>query len=405
MLTAQPLAEAANVDDSAVAMGAAQPAMTADDPAAAVITPPPVVVAEDDPAAAVITPPPVGVLADWPAEEVAEPAEPPSRRSSKRPEDISNAEDRPARFDPEADVRPGRHGRASPRRSRVVALVVLLLLGGGIAVWGARGGSLLTAMKDLVASGVALVATTSPPAQPPQPMKAAPVDAPAEVAGPATDVATAPEVAPPEPEPEPAAPAKMAKATVRESARPASLRSPVDRARHVLRSLPVVTLPPEIAPAPAAESAPTLATENPPASAAESPPLPAAESAPVPAAENTPVPAAEPVPPAESEASATNQAASKPEPATPARPNADDLVREAQQRQMRGHYAAAIGKAQAALEADPTTTQIARAYEIIGMSACAIGDTRTAREATSHLVEKKRELVRAACEKKGLSIE
>ena len=83
----------------------------------------------------------------------------------------------------------------------------------------------------------------------------------------------------------------------------------------------------------------------------------------------------------------------------------DDLVHEAQRAWMAGHYAAAIGKAQSALKAEPKPAQAVQAYEIIAISSCAIGQTDAAREAVSHLNAAKRELVKATCAKHEVTIE
>ena len=72
---------------------------------------------------------------------------------------------------------------------------------------------------------------------------------------------------------------------------------------------------------------------------------------------------------------------------------------------MRGHYGAAIGKAEEALKAAPKSAQAMQAYEIIGTSSCALRDAAGAREAASHLSDAKREMVRASCEKRGVTLE
>jgi hypothetical protein len=72
---------------------------------------------------------------------------------------------------------------------------------------------------------------------------------------------------------------------------------------------------------------------------------------------------------------------------------------------MRGQYAAAISKAQAALRAEPKHAQAVQAYEIITTCSCAIGEADAAREAASHLSDTKRELVKAMCMKNGVIIE
>jgi tetratricopeptide (TPR) repeat protein len=114
-----------------------------------------------------------------------------------------------------------------------------------------------------------------------------------------------------------------------------------------------------------------------------------------------PAPAAEPL--AESQPPAPSKAASEPESAEPA--NAEDLLREAQRTRKRGHFAAAISKARAALEAEPTPAQAAQAYELIGICACSIADASAAREAASHLAGASRDVVKAMCEAMGQKIE
>ena len=77
----------------------------------------------------------------------------------------------------------------------------------------------------------------------------------------------------------------------------------------------------------------------------------------------------------------------------------------AQQMWLRGHYGAAIGKAEAALDAEPKPAQAMQAYEIIATCSCALGRADAAREAMSHLNNTKREAVKTVCEKKGVTIE
>jgi hypothetical protein len=102
---------------------------------------------------------------------------------------------------------------------------------------------------------------------------------------------------------------------------------------------------------------------------------------------------------------ASSGAAAPAAPMPPAPATTDDLVREAQQAWLRGHYAYAIGKAQAALKTETKPAQAAQAYEIIGTCSCALGEADAAREAVSHLGETKREMVKAACEKRGVALE
>ena len=346
--SAQASAEASTVDDPAAATIALPPVVQAEDPAASMITPPPVVQAED-PAAAMITPPPVAAAADTPADLAARADDQPSRGMRERPESISNVEDRPTRLDAEADVRPGRPKQASSHRSQVLVLVGLLLLGGGIAVWTARGGWVPAATKPVTAPPTAPVPMAAPP---PPPLAAAPVTAPAAPAAPTPSVA-APSV--------PAGPAKLDRATTGGSGKHASSRARATSAKRARR---------------------------------------AAHAAPVPSP-TAPVPAAEPMP--ESEPPAPSTAAPEPAPVEPA--NAEDLLGEAQRTRKRGHFAAAISRARAALEAEPTPAQAAQAYELIGICACSIGDASAAREAAAHLAETKRDLVKAMCEAMGQKIE
>jgi len=177
----------------------------------------------------------------------------------------------------------------------------------------------------------------------------------------------------------------MARATARGPGKLASSRRRPAQASGARRTAPGIPVPPETVPAAAVES--------------ETPPAPAAES------ESAPAPAAKPKPQPESEPPAPSTATAKPEPTPPAPANVDDFVREAQRAWMRGHHAVAISKAQAALKGDPTHAQAVQAYEIIGTCSCAIGEAGAAREAASHLSDTKRELVKAVCEKHGLTIE
>jgi serine/threonine-protein kinase len=317
--------------------------MTAKAPAAAPMA--------NDPAAAVITPPPTLV---------------------------AMANDLVAAAILERPVRP------SSRRPRVIALAGMVLLGGvGIAVWAARSGSARSAPKPVVASWTP---PAPAPAPSPPPLAAAPVIAPAAPVAPAAPAAAALAVS--LPRPEPAAPAKMARSTVRgPGIAPTRIRpAHASRSRRTARVVPV---PIETTSAPAAES----------------------ETTPAPAAESETAPALNPKAQPESEPPAPSAVAAEPEPtppapATPATPaTIDDLVREAQHAWMAGHYAAAIGKAQAALKDEPKLAQAVQAYEIIAACSCAIGKADAARAAASHLSDTKLEAVKAVCEKSGVTIE
>jgi len=335
-------------------------------------------VAEKPTAVPVAAPPPAIVAANLSVEIPARLADQPIRRILERPEAIlSDVERRPERFDLPADVLHGKPRLASSRRPQAIALAGVLLLGGaGIAFWAARDGSAHRATKPVVALPTA-PAPTPPPS--PAPLAAVLVAAPAPPVVPATAPAAALS------RPEPAAPAKMARATARGTGKLALSRTRVTRASSARRTAPAIPAPIEPAPAPTAESQPA--------------PAPAAEP------ETAPAPAAEPKPRSESEPPAPIAATAEPEPTPPAPANVDDLVREAQYAWMRGHYAAAISKAHAALKAEPKPAQAVQAYEIIATCSCAIGEADAAREAASHLSDTKREAVRAMCKENGVTIE
>ena len=145
----------------------------------------------------------------------------------------------------------------------------------------------------------------------------------------------------------------------------------------------MIPVPPETAPAPAAES----------------------ETAPAPIAKSETTLAAKPKPQPESEPPTSTAATAEPKPTPPAPVKVDDLVREAQHAWMAGHYALAISKARAALKGEPNHAQAVQAYEIIATSSCAIGQADAAREAASHLSNTERELVRTMCKVTGVTIE
>ncbi len=300
----------------------------------------------DDPEVAVITPPPALVArAGDPAVAVIAPL--PTAAPTANDATVAAITPRPVAADI-SDDSPGDDEPLHTRRPQVFALASVLLLGAaGIALWAGRGGSAARGGKTEVAPP-----TAAAPAPEPSPPSAAavPVVAPAAAAA-----STAMAPAPATPKPEPAPPAEMASSTLRA---PSKLALPHHRPLQ-------------------ARSARQRAHAMPVASGAS----PEPEHARMPAAE----PATMPMPPAP--------------------PTVDDLVREAQQTWMRGHYAAAIGKAQAALDAKPNQAQAAQAYEVIGTCACAIGQVDVAREAASHLSDSKRAPVKAACEKRGVAIE
>ena len=352
------------------------PAQSAAKPAVVpVVAKPTAVAMMDDPAAAVLSPLPSAIAADLPVGIPAGVADPPSRMTLVRPGAIvPDVDERPKRFDLEA----------GPRRSQVIALASVLLLGGvGIAVWAARSGSAQSTPKPVVASRTAAAPT---PAPSPPSLAAAPLAAPAAPAPPAAAAPAAvlprPEPAAPAaalPRPEPAAFAEMARAAARSPGKLVSSRIRLAQASSARRTARVIPVPTETAPA--------------------------AESETTPAAKPETAPAAKPSPQPESEPPAPSAATAKPEPTPPATANVDDLVREAQHAWMSGDYALAISKARAALKAEPKHAQAVQAYEIIATSSCAIGQADAAREAVSHLSDTARELVKTMCKASGVTIE
>ena len=264
---------------------------------------------------------------------------------------VPDLDDRPARFNLKEDA------RARSRRPRVIALAGVLLLGGvGISVWGTHGGSAKNTAKPVVAAQPVASPAPSPAPSPPR-------------------QATAPVAAPVAP----AAPAPMAALPRPERAAPAA----------------VAISPGKVAPAPArAHSARTSSARRTTSKILVQP-----ESVQVPVAETVPTPAAP------SESASESASTTEPTPTLSAPATVDALVREAQRAWMAGNYAAAIGKAQSALKAEPKPAQAVQAYEIIATSSCAIGQADAAREAFSHLGDTKRELVKATCAKHGVTID
>ena len=313
----------------------------------------------DDPAASVITPPPVVTAASSPAKVPAGIADEPGATVPERPgASPSEVDDGPESL--EVENRPF----SKPARSsglRIMALASALLTGGLVAaIWLGRSGSAPGPAKPAAATNRAPASTPATPAPPVAATPSAP---------PAAPTPAAPAVAPVAPV-EPVEPAEPAKTTAKT----------VDPG------------PPKLAtarPRPLHQSARRIAPGMPVSS----------EAAPSPASEGTHPPEPAIAPPAPS------RAAAAPEPAPPAPASADDLLHEAQQAWIRGHHALAISKAQAALKADPTRAQALQAYQIITSSSCAIGEATGAREGASHLDESKREMVKAVCAKNGVTIE
>jgi serine/threonine-protein kinase len=414
-------ARARVASDAAVATST-RPKATAtkvDDPAAAIVTPPPIVApGADDPAAAVLTPPPVAARVR--PESVADLSGEPGLRRIEQPDEILSAVgERPERSGWQDDDFSGRRQPTRSRRPQVMAVAFVLLLGGaGVTLWAARNVLAPGTTRPVVAARTAPVAAPAPspltgaaapaavpaapvpvappPATPPPPRAEPPVAAPAPSAPP---VGAAAAVAPARPAPLARAEATRAKA--RGPGKLAATRSHPTRAKGARRKAP---LPPALSEgiaepetAPAAQATPEPEAEAPtPSKAAAEAPTPSKAEAEAP----TPSKAV-----AEAEAPAPSKAVAEAEPTAPAPPAAGDLVREAQLAWMRGHYALAISKAQAALDAGPKPSQAMQAYEVIGTSSCALRDADAARDAVSHLGEKKRETVKAVCEKNGVTIE
>jgi hypothetical protein len=182
-------------------------------------------------------------------------------------------------------------------------------------------------------------------------------------------------------------PARAAKATTRGPAKLAAARSRPGRSKRAQRAARLLAALPETGPAAEPETAPVAGS------------APEPEAAPAALSEAT----AEPESPGPSRAN--DEPALVPPPPVPAPPTVVDLVHEAQAMWMRGHYGAAIGKAEAALQAGPRPAQAMQAYEIIATCSCALGKADAARQAISHLNDTKREAVKAVCAKKGVTIE
>ena len=79
----------------------------------------------------------------------------------------------------------------------------------------------------------------------------------------------------------------------------------------------------------------------------------------------------------------------------------ETLVHEAQQAWVRKHYALAIDRARSALVLSP---DLPLAYQIITLCSCALLKPDEAQQAAIHLDPAKRTLVRALCEKDGITL-
>jgi eukaryotic-like serine/threonine-protein kinase len=411
-------APAPTVDDPAAAMVTPPPALapTADDPAAAVITPPPVVVAGAvDPAATVITPPPEMVTAKAHTEMPATPAHEPTPSPREQPTAMAaDPMQRLNRLDLDDDLPPSKRRATTSTRPQLTALAAVLLLGGaGVALWSTRSDwlPLVVTQPAVVAPALPAAAPTptpTPPAENPTAVPVAPAPAaPTPTATPPAETPTAVPIAP-----APAAPAPS-------PASPPPAPAPAPAAEEVA---PLPTAPPVGTPkseravraghaahAPLAKTKIGKVRARPAPAAGARPKRPVLADPFAPDAETAPEPAAKPKPQPEAEPPAPSKAAAEPElvppPAPPPPPSAGDLVREAQQAWIRGHYGLAIGKAEAALEAEPKPAQAMQAYEIIATCSCALHKAAAAREAASHLSDSRREMVKTVCEKHGVTIE
>jgi len=232
------------------------------------------------------------------------------------------------------------------RSSQVLlgSLLAALVLSAGAALWALRS-----------ADRPPQVATAAFPTHPPR----APVPAPSP-ASPAPLPASAPAV--------PVAPAA---APTDEAAPPAAATAPAPRPG----DLPA-TPPPPFAGRAEARGRATGATR-----ARMPPPANAVVPAPPPPSALPP-----PVAPASSAVSVDVQA----------------LLREAQEAWSRRYHALAIEKARAVLAVDPRRQA---AHQIIAVCSCAIGNAADAREASAQLDEHKRKMVRALCQRHGVTLE
>jgi serine/threonine protein kinase len=197
-------------------------------------------------------------------------------------------------------------------------------------------------------------------------------------------VATAPKPAPvpaPAPATPPAAPPTAAVAPAPEPSKPAA---------------PLPPAPAPTAAAPAAPPAPTVAGKSPERGPGKGPgartrPSSTMYGVPVPAAlmPKNPEPAPAPV-------------AAAPEPPPAPAVDTDALLRKAQQAWLNHYYAVAIDNAHEVLKVKPNSLA---AYQIIAACSCSLGDAVEAREAASHLDEKKRKLALTVCERNGVKLD
>lgn len=89
-------------------------------------------------------------------------------------------------------------------------------------------------------------------------------------------------------------------------------------------------------------------------------------------------------------------------PPPPPAVDTDALLRKAQQAYMSNYYGVAIENAREVLKAKPNNLA---AYQIIAACSCSLGEAADAREAASHLDDKRRKLALSVCEHKGIKID
>jgi serine/threonine protein kinase len=258
--------------------------------------------------------------------------------------------------------------RAQAKKRLWFGAALVVLAGGGIALW--------AGLKDRrPAAPVQPVAAPAPPMQPASPPTATlPPSTPTPAIPPASPPTAlpAPVVKPTAPAPvaaagSPSPPAKLPASPA--GATPARPRRGVEEYAH---HLPAGFKLPDPTAATAAEPPPPT-----PAAAEPPPPTPAAAELPP----KAPAPAAAP-------ASSAG--------------DSEALLREAQQAWARHHFAVAIDKAQAVLALSPDEP---RAYQIIAVCSCALKNTAEAKQASAHLDSGKRKLVRSLCEKDGVILD
>ena len=434
----------------------------ADDPAAAMVTPPSAPVATvDQPALAkTVTPPPITLTSDLLTEIFDEPAvvEPETTTSDvKHPVASTGATEVVAPETSTSDVT-GRSERdeleddllhsmlESWRRPKVMALAGVLLLGTlGLAMWAVRGGSATNSTAPVAPSAPSASPAVPPPSPPLPPLPPSPAPqapaaaelAPASETPPLhvaasetppvqalvsapTPLAPAPaehtpasesppvQAAAPKPvtkAPAPAEPARASKATPVRVVAPAGAPaepSPASDKPHPLPTAARAAVP--IAPTPTVATPISVAPRQVAAAPADIPPRLAGAWANVP--RNAPVPAPSPTAPKPAAKSTVrSEPAASRGTAQPAPTNVDQLVREAQQAWLGGQHAVAAGRAQAALKASPKPAQAMQAYEVIATCSCALRKRDTALAAASHLTTSRRELVKAVCAKNGVPFE